>query len=49
MIAAHLDVVPASNDSWEVPPFEGQIKDGYIYGRGTLDAKNGVMVMFIVL
>lgn len=44
MIASHLDVVPASNESWEVPPFEGRIKDGYIWGRGTLDVKNGVMV-----
>ncbi|XP_031566346.1 N-fatty-acyl-amino acid synthase/hydrolase PM20D1.2-like isoform X2 [Actinia tenebrosa] len=43
LIASHLDVVPASNESWEVPPFEGRIKDGYIWGRGTLDVKNGVM------
>lgn len=44
LIASHLDVVPATNESWEVPPFEGHIQDGYFWGRGTLDVKNGVMV-----
>lgn len=44
LIASHLDVVPASNESWEVPPFEGRVQDGYVWGRGTLDVKNGVMV-----
>lgn len=43
LIASHFDVVPASNESWEVPPFEGRIQDGYFWGRGTLDVKNGVM------
>ncbi|XP_032230061.2 N-fatty-acyl-amino acid synthase/hydrolase PM20D1 [Nematostella vectensis] len=42
MIASHLDVVPAPG-SWDVPPFDGRVKDGYIWGRGTLDVKNGVM------
>ena len=44
LIASHLDVVPATNESWEVPPFEGRVQDGYFWGRGTLDVKNGVMV-----
>ena len=44
MISSHLDVVDASNESWEVPPFEGRVKDGFIWGRGTIDVKNGVMV-----
>ena len=44
MIASHLDVVDASNASWEVPPFEGRVQDGYLWGRGTIDDKNGVMV-----
>jgi len=43
LIASHFDVVPATNESWEVPPFEGRIQDGYFWGRGTLDVKNGVM------
>ena len=49
LIASHLDVVPASNDFWEVPPFEGRVQDGYFWGRGTLDVKNGVMVSITLL
>ena len=49
LIASHLDVVPASNDFWEVPPFEGRVQDGYFWGRGTLDVKNGVMVRITLL
>ncbi|XP_074609923.1 N-fatty-acyl-amino acid synthase/hydrolase PM20D1-like [Acropora palmata] len=49
LIASHLDVVPASNDFWEVPPFEGRVQDGYFWGRGTLDVKNGVMSSFEAL
>ena len=37
-ILAHLDVVPVSN-TWQHNPFGGDIEDGYLYGRGTLDDK----------
>ena len=37
-ILAHLDVVPIS-PTWEHDPFGGEIEDGYLYGRGTLDDK----------
>ncbi|WP_045593354.1 M20 family peptidase [Vibrio vulnificus] len=42
---AHQDVVPIaqeSRDQWEVDPFSGLIKDGYIWGRGSLDDKNQI-------
>lgn len=42
-ILGHLDVVPAAEKTWIVPPFSGEIIDGKIYGRGTLDDK-GPMV-----
>ncbi|HEU5360212.1 MAG TPA: M20/M25/M40 family metallo-hydrolase [Candidatus Deferrimicrobiaceae bacterium] len=35
----HMDVVPARAEEWSVPPFSAQVKDGYLYGRGTLDTK----------
>ena len=39
-ILGHLDVVPEGElDSWQYPPYEGVIKDGKLYGRGTQDDK----------
>ncbi|XP_028925763.1 N-fatty-acyl-amino acid synthase/hydrolase PM20D1 isoform X2 [Ornithorhynchus anatinus] len=43
MLLAHLDVVPASDEGWDVPPFSGLERDGFIHGRGALDNKNSVM------
>lgn len=45
LLLAHTDVVPASEDGWEVPPFSGAIKDGFVWGRGTLDDKSSVMAI----
>jgi acetylornithine deacetylase/succinyl-diaminopimelate desuccinylase-like protein len=38
-LVQHMDVVPNTPTSWTVPPFSGEIKDGFIYGRGALDMK----------
>jgi len=35
----HMDVVPARAEEWSAPPFSGEIRDGFLYGRGTLDTK----------
>lgn len=35
----HIDVVPAVASYWTSDPFGGEVKDGYVYGRGTLDMK----------
>ncbi|KAM3935401.1 N-fatty-acyl-amino acid synthase/hydrolase PM20D1 [Leptodactylus fuscus] len=43
MLLAHLDVVPAPPEGWDVPPFSGEERDGYIYGRGALDDKSCVI------
>ncbi len=38
-VLVHLDVVPAGSGWTEAEPFSGEIKDGRIYGRGTMDDK----------
>jgi len=44
MILSHLDVVPSQDlKKWKVPPFSGEFKDNFIWGRGALDCK-GVTV-----
>ncbi|XP_013918701.1 PREDICTED: probable carboxypeptidase PM20D1 isoform X2 [Thamnophis sirtalis] len=44
MLLAHIDVVPAYPDGWDVSdPFSAVEHDGFIYGRGTLDNKNSAM------
>ena len=40
MLLHHMDVVPATRASWHTDPLSGEIKDGYIYGRGALDTKS---------
>ncbi|HEX5369450.1 MAG TPA: M20/M25/M40 family metallo-hydrolase [Dehalococcoidia bacterium] len=46
----HTDVVPVEADQWSVPPFDGLIKDGYVWGRGALDMKGmGVLELMTVL
>ncbi|MBY0401101.1 M20/M25/M40 family metallo-hydrolase [Myxococcota bacterium] len=39
LLLAHLDVVAAARAEWSVDPFKLTEKDGYFYGRGTLDDK----------
>jgi len=41
LFIAHLDVVEARREDWSVDPFVLLEKDGYFYGRGTLDVKGG--------
>jgi len=46
----HIDVVPARADEWSVDPFSGEIKDGFIYGRGALDMKGqGILELLAFL
>ncbi len=40
LLLAHEDVVPANAPDWQVPPFSGLHKDGYVWGRGAVDIKN---------
>lgn len=46
LLAGHLDVVPvdpASREEWKYGPFDGQVADGYVWGRGSQDNKNAVI------
>jgi acetylornithine deacetylase/succinyl-diaminopimelate desuccinylase-like protein len=50
VLAHHMDVVPAVRDDWSVDPFGGSLKDGFVYGRGTLDMKGfGVLTMLCAI
>lgn len=49
LFMSHLDVVPVAKADlprWTHPPFAGVIADGYVWGRGALDVKSGVIVWF---
>src|SRR5690348_10995610 len=37
MLCNHLDVVPVEEQFWDVPAFEGLVRDGSIWGRGAVD------------
>lgn len=39
ILLSHVDVVPANKDDWTHPPFSGEIHDGWLWGRGTIDTK----------
>ncbi len=41
--AGHTDVVPPGDESaWSLGAFSGEVKDGYIHGRGAVDMKGGI-------
>jgi acetylornithine deacetylase/succinyl-diaminopimelate desuccinylase-like protein len=49
LIHGHLDVVPADPDEWSVHPFSGELRDGYLWGRGAVDMKDfDAMVLALV-
>ena len=48
LLMAHQDVVPVNigtEGDWTGAPFEGEIIDGYIYGRGTIDDKGSLVAL----
>ena len=49
LVQAHLDVVPADPVDWSVSPFSGEIRDGYVWGRGATDMKDMVAMVLTVL
>lgn len=45
----HMDVVTSDAAQWRVPPFSGEIKDGYIWGRGAQDMKDEGLAQLVVM
>jgi acetylornithine deacetylase/succinyl-diaminopimelate desuccinylase-like protein len=45
LLLAHLDVVEARRADWSMDPFTFVEKDGYFYGRGTQDIKDGAAIL----
>jgi len=47
LLYGHADVVPVDGQNWSVPPFEGRIQDGFVWGRGALDMKGGLAMLIV--
>jgi acetylornithine deacetylase/succinyl-diaminopimelate desuccinylase-like protein len=50
LLSHHMDVVPAIAADWQFDPYSGEVADGYVYGRGSLDDKGmGIMELMTML
>lgn len=51
VLLSHSDVVPAVRREWTngIDPFGGEIRDGYVYGRGVLDLKGLGIIQLLTL
>jgi len=49
LLVAHTDVVPFEAEEWTVGPLSGEIRDGCLYGRGSLDDKGMLAVEAMTL
>ena len=45
VLQGHVDVVTTANQTWTHPPFDADLIDGWVWGRGALDMKGGVVMM----
>ena len=49
LLLSHLDVVPAPPERWTHGPFDADLADGYVYGRGAVDMKGMVAMELAVV
>ena len=50
LLLNHMDVVPVDINYWDEKPFDGELRDGVIYGRGTIDMKSlGIMHLMALM
>ncbi len=45
LLQGHVDVVTTADQAWTHSPFAGEIVDGFLWGRGTLDMKGGLTML----
>jgi acetylornithine deacetylase/succinyl-diaminopimelate desuccinylase-like protein len=45
----HMDVVTSDASHWKIPPFSGELRDGYIWGRGAQDMKDEGLAQLVVM
>lgn len=44
VLSGHTDVVPVDGQDWSLDPFQPEVRDGRLYGRGTCDMKGFIAV-----
>jgi len=51
LFSGHVDVMPVKEKNWNIfsDPFSGKIKDGKLYGRGSMDMKAGTLAGFFAI
>ncbi len=49
LLSSHLDVVPVEIEKWKVPPFEGRVEEGCLWGRGAIDMKHMAIYSLMTL
>ena len=49
LVMGHTDVVGVQRDNWSVDPFAAVVRDGYVYGRGSLDDKDNVTAALMLM
>ena len=49
LLLAHIDVVEAKKEDWSVDPFTFLEREGFFYGRGTMDVKDGAAILVATL
>ena len=49
VLQAHADVVPTTGQRWSHPPLCGDLIDGHVWGRGSVDMKGGIAMMLAAL
>ncbi len=49
LVMGHMDVVGADTAKWTSPPFQAVERDGYLYGRGTIDDKGALAATAVAM